>query len=185
MPYCQLILTTMGTGGYHMAKRGRIAPAVSFAGEERDQLESCVRSRSLPSGLSKRFRIILLAADGFGNKEISEKVGLSRASVGEWRKRYLEKGLEGLHDELRPGRPRSVSDEKVAALIHKTRKTRPEGATHWSTRTMGNEIGVSPMSICRVWQTFGRKPHLRDTFKFPTDPFFVEKVRDVILLGCI
>jgi len=163
-----------------MAKHGRSAPAVSFAGEERIQLESYVRSRSMPSGLTTRFRIILLAADGLGNKEISEKVGLSRASVGKWRKRYVEKGLEGLHDELRPGRPRSVSDEKIAELIHKTLKTRPEGATHWSTRTLGQEIGVSHMTICRVWQTFGLKPHLRDTFQLSTDPFFVEKVRDIV-----
>jgi putative transposase len=144
-----------------MAKRGRIAPAVSFTDEERKQLESYVRSRSLPSGLSTRFRIILLAADGFGNKEISEKVGLSRVSVGKWRTRYAEKGLEGLHDELRPGRPRSISDEKVAELLHKALETRPEGATHWSTRTMASEIGVSHMTVCRVWRTFGLKPHLR------------------------
>jgi len=163
-----------------MAKRGRSAPAVSFTDEERDQLESYVRSRSLPSGLSTRFRIILLAADGLGNKEISEKVGLSRASVGKWRTRYTEKGLEGLHDELRPGRPRSISDEKVAELLHTTLETRPEVATHWSTRTMASEIGVSHMTVCRVWRTFGLKPHLRETFKLPTDPFFVEKVRDIV-----
>jgi putative transposase len=114
------------------------------------------------------------------NKEISEKVGLSRASVGKWRKRYFENGLQGLHDELRPGRPRSVSDEKVSELIHKTLKTQPEGETHWSTRTMGNEIGVSHMTVCRVWQTFGLKPHLSETFKLSTDPFFVEKVRDIV-----
>jgi putative transposase len=163
-----------------MAKRGRIAPAVYCTDEERKQLESYIRSRSLPSGLSTRFRIILLAADGFGNKEISEKVGLSRVSVGKWRTRYAEKGLEGLHDELRPGRPRSISDEKVAELLHKALETRPEGATHWSTRTMASEIGVSHMTVCRVWRTFGLKPHLRDTFKLPTDPFFVEKVRDIV-----
>jgi putative transposase len=106
-----------------MAKRGRIAPAICCTDEERKQLESYVRSRSLPSGLGRRFRIILFAADGFGNKEISEKVGLSRSSVGKWRKRYSEKGLEGLHDELRPGRPRSISDEKVAELLHTTLET--------------------------------------------------------------
>lgn len=163
-----------------MAKRGRIAPTVSLTDEERSQLQSYVRSRSIPSGLSMRFRIILFAADGFENKEISEKVGLSRVSVGKWRKRFCEKGFEGLHDELRAGRPRSVSDEKVAELIHKTLKTKPEGATHWSTRTMADEIGFSHMTVSRVWQTFGLKPHLRDTFKLSTDPFFVEKVRDIV-----
>jgi putative transposase len=163
-----------------MATRGRIARTVSLTEEERNQLQSYVRSRSMPSGLCTRFRIILLAADGLGNKQISEKVGLSRASVGKWRKRFCEKGLEGLHDELRPGRPRCVSDEKVAELIHKTLKTQPEGATHWSTRTMAGEIGISHMTVCRVWRTFGLKPHLSDTFKLSTDPFFVEKVRDIV-----
>jgi putative transposase len=163
-----------------MAKRGRSVPPIELTAEERDQLESYVRSRSMPSGLSRRFRIVLLAADGMGNKEIGEKTDLSRASVGKWRKRYLEKGLEGLHDELRPGRPRSVSDETVAELIHKTLKGHPKGATHWTTRSMAEEIGVSHMTVCRVWQTFGLKPHLRDTFKLSTDPFFVEKVRDIV-----
>jgi len=163
-----------------MAKRGRIAPVIVLTEDERDQLESYVRSRSMPSGLSSRFRIILFAANGLSNMEISEKVGLSRATVGKWRKRYVENGLEGLHDELRPGRPRSVSDEKVAELIHRTLKTQPEGSTHWSTRTMAGEIGVSHMTVYRVWQAFGLKPHLRDTFKLSTDPFFVEKVRDIV-----
>lgn len=163
-----------------MAKQGRIAPAVALTEEERTQLESYVRSRSIPNGLSTRFRIILLAAEGLENKKISEKVNLSRSSVGKWRKRYSEKGLEGLHDELRPGRPRSVLDEKVSELIHKTLKTKPEGTTHWSTRTMADQIGLSHMTVCRVWRTFGLKPHLSDTFKLSTDPFFVEKVRDIV-----
>jgi len=157
----------------------RVAPAVQLTKEEREQIESYVRSRSIPSGLSTRFRMILLAADGLENAEISEKVGLSRASVGKWRKRFVEKGLQGLHDELRPGRPRSFLDEKVSELIQKTLESRPEGMTHWSTRTMAEEIGVSHMTVCRVWQTFGLKPHRSDTFKLSTDPFFVEKVRDI------
>jgi putative transposase len=163
-----------------MAKKGRKAPAVSLTKEERAQLESFVRSRSMPNGLSTRFRIILLAADGMENREISKEVNLSRASVGKWRKRYSEKGLQGLHDELRPGRPRSVSDEKVAELIHKTIKTKPQGETHWSSRIMADNIGLSHMTVCRVWRTFGLKPHLSNTFKLSTDAFFVEKVRDIV-----
>jgi putative transposase len=163
-----------------MVKRGRPARKLTLTDEDRNQLESYVRSRSIPSGLSTRFKIILLAADGMENKEISEKVGLSRASVGKWRRRYFENGLQGLHDELRPGRPRTVSDEKVSELINKTLKSQPEGETHWSTRTMANETGVSHMTVCRVWQTFGLKPHRTETFKLSTDPFFVEKVRDIV-----
>ena len=163
-----------------MAKAGRKAPAVVLTRDERAQLESYVRSRTMPSGLSSRFRIILLAADGLRNIEISEKIGLTRATVGKWRKRFVIHGLEGLHDELRPGRPRSVSDEKVAELIDKTLQAQPEEATHWSTRMMADEVGVSHMTISRVWRTFGLKPHLRNTFKLSNDPFFVEKVRDVV-----
>lgn len=113
-------------------------------------------------------------------KEVSERVGLSRASVGKWRKRYPHKGLQGLHDELRPSRPRSVLDNKVAELIHRTLTSRPEGMTYWSTRPMAEQIGVSHMTVCRVWQTFALKPHRSDIFKLSTDPFFVEKVRDIV-----
>jgi len=163
-----------------MAKRSRAAQPVSLTEEERNQFNVYVRSRSIPSGLNARFRIVLLAADGLGNKEISETVGLSRASVGKWRKRFSEMRLEGLHDELRPGRPRSVSDEKVAELILKTITTQPEGETHWSTRSMAGEAGVSHMTVSRVSMTFGLKPHLSDTFNLSTDPFFVEKVWDIV-----
>ena len=163
-----------------MARRGRNAPEVSLANEERQQLEAYLRSRSMPSGLHTRFKIILLAADGLSNTEISEKVGLSRSSVGKWRKRFAEQGIQGLHDEARPGRPRSVSDEEVAELIQQTLKSKPEGATHWSTRSMANQTGVSHMTVARIWRTFGLQPHRSETFKLSNDPFFVEKVRDIV-----
>ena len=163
-----------------MAKRGRSAQTLELSKQEREQLESYTRSRSLPSGLSNRFRIILLAADGLSNMEIAERIGLSRVSVGKWRKRFYERGLEGLHDELRSGRPRSIPDAKVADLIDKTLKSKPEGSTHWSTRAMADETGVSHATVNRVWRAFGLKPHLRETFKLSTDPFFVEKVRDIV-----
>jgi putative transposase len=143
--------------------------------EEIEQLGSYVCYRAMPHGLSTRFKIILVADDGLDNKQIREKVGLSRALVGKWRELYPDKGLEGLHDELPPGRPRSVLGEKVAELIHKTLKSRPEGMTHWSIRTMANEIGISHMSVCRVWQTSGLKAHRSDAFKLFTDPFFCGK----------
>lgn len=163
-----------------MAKRGRRSPSIKLKPEEREQLEAFTRSRSIPSGLSNRFKIILFAADGMSNMEISEKVGLSRASVGKWRQRFLHNGLEGLHDEMRSGRPRSISDEKVAELIQKTLNSKPEGSTHWSTRTMADEVGISHMTVKRVWQAFGLKPHRSETFKLSNDPFFIEKVRDIV-----
>jgi len=99
------------------------------------------------------------------------KSGVSGSTNGVW---------EGLHDKLRSGRPRSISDAKVAELIDKTRKSNLEGETHWSTRTMGNEAGGSHATVNRVWKAFGLKPYLRETFKLSTDPFFVEKVQDIV-----
>jgi putative transposase len=163
-----------------MAKLGRTPPQIVLADEEREQLQAYARSRSMPSGLSTRFRIVLYAADGLSNGEISEKVGLSRASVGKWRRRFADHGLQGLHDEARPGRPRSVSDEKVAELIQRTLQSKPKGATHWSTRSMADETGVSHMTVSRIWNTFGLKPHRSSTFKLSNDPFFIEKVRDIV-----
>lgn len=163
-----------------MARRGRTPSRIVLAMEDREQLEAYVRSRSIPSGLSTRFKIILYAADGLSNMEISVKVGLSRASVGKWRKRFADSGLQGLHDEVRPGRPRSVSDEKVAELIQRTLHSKPAGATHWSTRSMADESGLSHMTVSRIWRTFGLKPHRSKTFKLSNDAFFVEKVRDIV-----
>lgn len=148
--------------------------------EQRSQLEAFARSRSLPSGLVRRVRIVLLAADGLSNEEIAAKVGLSRQSVGLWRQRFLDRGLAGLHDELRPGRPRSISDEEVARLIDATVQTKPKNATHWTCRTMAAQRGVSKSTVQRVWHAFGLKPHRFESVRLSNDPFFVEKVRDIV-----
>ena len=100
--------------------------------------------------------------------------------MGVWRQRYLDRGLEGLHDELRPGRPRSIADEQIAELINTTLRTEPEAGTHWSCRTLAKQAGVSKTTVHRVWGAFGLRPHRYDYFKLSTDPFFVEKVRDVV-----
>jgi putative transposase len=121
-----------------------------------------------------------MAADGISNNTIAERVGLSHQTVCQWRQRYLQRGLAGLHDELRPGRPRSVSDEEVAMLVRKTIETKPENGTHWTIRTVASDTGLSRPTVHRIWRAFGLQPHRQRHFKLSTDPFFVEKVRDIV-----
>jgi putative transposase len=120
-----------------------------------------------------------MSADGMSNTAIAAKLGLTGATVGKWRSRYLAEGIQGLYGELRSGRPRTISDEKVAWLVRKTLKTRPKGATHWSVRTMAEGCGLSKSTVHRIWKAFGLQPHRQRHFKLSTDPFFVEKVRDI------
>jgi putative transposase len=121
-----------------------------------------------------------MAAEGAPNSEIAEKVGLSPQSVCKWRQRYLQEGISALHDELRAGRPRSISDEEVATLIRKTLNSKPKDGTHWTIRSMAKETKLSRPTVHRVWNAFGLQPHRQRHFKLSTDPFFVEKVRDIV-----
>ena len=162
-----------------MAARNVAAPIV-LSKEERQQLESFAGSRSLPHGHVQRAKIILLAADGIANLQIASKLAITRETVGKWRRRYLQFGIDGIYDELRSGRPRTYGDEQIAELIQKTLDTTPDGSTHWSTRTMANAIGISKSTVHRVWTTFALQPHRQTTFKLSNDPFFVEKVRDIV-----
>jgi len=100
--------------------------------------------------------------------------------VGKWRRRFLEQDVSGLHDELRPGRPRPISDERVARLVRKTLETKPKDGTHWSIRQIAEETRVSKSTVHRIWQAFGLEPHRQKHFKLSSDPFFVEKVRDIV-----
>jgi putative transposase len=159
---------------------GRVAQEVKLSEEQRGQLESFAASRSLPHAQVQRAKIVLMAAEHVQNIHIAERLGTTRETVGKWRQRFVEQGIEGLYDELRPGRPRSVEDERVAALIRKTLETKPLGGTHWSCRSMAKEIGVSKSTVQRVWNAFGVQPHRSRYFKLSTDPFFVEKVRDIV-----
>lgn len=161
-------------------RTGRPKKAVILSKEEEEQLKSISSSRSLPFGLVTRAKIIIMSAQGETNKTIAEKLDYSPQSVSLWRKRFLEQGIQGLHDELRPGRPRSISDERVAELIHKTLQTKPKGRTHWTTRSMAEDIQISHQTVQRIWNAFGVQPHRQRHFKISTDPFFVEKVRDIV-----
>ena len=123
--------------------------------------------------------MVLLAADGWPNEAVAGAVGVSRVTVGKWRQRFLEGGLPGLHDELRPGAPRSITDEQVAEVVYKTLKTKPKDETQWSVRSMGKETGLTKDAVHRIWRTYGLQPHRQKHFKLSTDPFFVDKVRDI------
>jgi transposase len=130
--------------------------------------------------LAIRARIVLACAAGADNKAVAAKLGLCTATVGIWRRRFLDRRLEGLADEPRPGAPRSITDVEVERVVTRTLESRPKDATHWGTRQMAKEVGMSQTAVARIWRPFGLKPHLSETFKLSTDPFFVEKVRDVV-----
>ena len=159
---------------------GRPKTALVLSPEQRAQLESMASSRSLPAGLVTRVRIVLLSAAGKMNQQIARQLGLTNATVGKWRRRFLEQGVAGLHDELRPGRPRPISDERVAQLVRKTLETKPKDGTHWSVRQIAGQTRLSKSTVHRIWQAFGLEPHRQRHFKLSTDPFFVEKVRDIV-----
>jgi putative transposase len=160
-------------------RTGRPKEPLSISDEERAHLKSFASSRSLPHGLVRRARIVLMSAEGMCNTAIADKLGLTGNTVGKWRSRYLAEGIQGLYGEVRSGRPRSISDQKVAALVRKTLKTKPKDATHWSVRTMAEGCGLSKSTVHRIWKAFGLQPHRQRHFKLSTDPFFVEKVRDI------
>ncbi len=160
--------------------RGRPLRPLTLSPAAREQLETYSRSRSLPHPLVNRARIVLRAAEGASNTVIAAELALSKPTIGLWRRRYLSQGVAGLYDELRPGGPRSIGDEQIAALLRRTLKTKPKGATHWSCRTLAAETRVSKSTVHRVWRAFGLQPHRQKQLKLSTDPFFVEKVRDIV-----
>jgi len=162
-----------------MAK-GRPKRVVVLPEEDRQQLTSVARSRSLPHALVVRARLVLMASEGLPSFAIADKLGLSQQTVCLWRRRYVQQGIQGLHDELKAGRPRSISDEAVASLVRKTLQTKPKDGTHWTIRTIAGETRLSRPTVHRIWQAFGLQPHRQRHFKLSTDPFFVEKVRDIV-----
>ena len=151
---------------------GRPLPPLELSPSDREQLESMTRSRSLPHGLVRRAEMVLLAAEGWPNEAVAATVGVSRVTVGKWRRRFLENGLPGLHDERRPGAPRSITDEQVAEVVYKTLQTKPPDETQWSVRSMGKETGLSKDAVHRIWRTYGLQPHRQKHFKLSSDPFF-------------
>ena len=159
---------------------GRPIKPIVLSAETKGQLESMARSRSLPHGLVRRAKIILMAASGLNNTTIAQTIGLSNYTVGLWRQRFVKQGIIGLYDEPRPGGPRSIDDDQIARLIRKTLKTKPKDQTHWTCRSIAKETKLSKSTVQRVWKAFSIQPHRQKHFKLSTDPFFVEKVRDIV-----
>ena len=163
-----------------MAHPGRAALEVLLSDGERETLERWARRPTSAQALALRCRIVLACAEGLSNIEVADRLGVGRMMVGRWRNRFIESRLDGLHDEPRPGAPRTIGDDDVEAVIVKTLEETPSDATHWSTRSMAEATGLSQSGVSRIWRAFGLKPHLVDTFKLSPDPLFVEKVRDIV-----
>jgi len=162
-----------------MAKGKRKAELV-LSGEERLELERLARRPKTQQRLAVRAKIVLACAEGSSNIEVADELGISRFTVGKWRSRFVQRRLEGLVDEPRPGTPRTIKDAEVERVITTTLESKPTNATHWSTRSMAKATGMSQTAIVRIWRTFGLQPHRTETFKLSEDPYFIEKVRDVV-----
>ncbi|MGW7363940.1 IS630 family transposase [Streptomyces sp. NPDC054841] len=143
-------------------------------------LQSWVRRRSSAQSLALRSRIVLECADGHAIAEVARRLRITADTVRTWRRRFLERRLDGLCDEPRPGVPRKITDADVERVIVKTLEETPKNATHWSTRSMAAATGMSQSAISRIWRAFGLQPHRAETFKLSKDPLFVDKVRDVV-----
>jgi transposase len=154
--------------------------AVELTDDERARLEAWTRRRTSAQALALRSRIVLRAADGLNNTEIAAELGVHRNMVAKWRSRFVAHRLDGLTDEPRPGRPRTVTDEQVEQVVVKTLETTPKDATHWSTRSMAKEVGLTQSAVQRIWKAFGLQPHRQQTWKLSKDPQFIDKVRDVV-----
>jgi transposase len=163
-----------------MSRPGPKIPPLSLTDAQRDVLEGWVRRRSTAQSLAQRSRIILECAEGHSIMEVSRRLGVTADMVRTWRRRFLERGPDGLSDEPRPGVPRKITDADVERVIVKTLEEKPKNATHWSTRSMAAATGMSQSTISRIWRAFALAPHRSQTFKLSTDPLFIDKVRDVV-----
>jgi transposase len=159
---------------------GKTAVAIDLTQSERRELESLASRRKTAQGLAQRARIVLHAAEGAENKDISLRVGAAPNTVGKWRRRFAEHRVAGLDDEPLPGAPRQIGDDDVAEVVRQTLDTTPRDATHWSLRSMVKAAGFAPSTIHRIWKAFNLQPHRTETFKLSTNPLFVEKVRDIV-----
>src|SRR5258708_3970090 len=159
-----------------MARTGRPTAPIVLTADERAVLERWARRPKSAQALALRCRIVLAAAAGEFNRDIATRLGVHPTTVGKWRARFAEQRLDGLHDEPRPGGPRTVGDDDVERVIVKTLEETPADATHWSTYSMAKATGMTQSSVSRIWRAFGLKPHLVDSFKLSPDPLFIDKV---------
>jgi transposase len=161
-------------------RTGRPKKVLTLTDDERAKLEQWARRPKSAQRLALRSRIVLACAAGKSNTQVAAELRITMPTVGKWRGRFVEDRLESLVDEPRPGAPRTIADAQVEDVITRTLESKPEAATHWSSRGMAQATGLSQTAIVRIWHAFGLQPHRSETFKLSTDPLFVEKVRDVV-----
>ena len=170
----------VGIGAYLVMPMGRPTKPLDLTTEEIDKLTTLARRRKTSQALAIRARIVLGCGDGTPNGVVARRLGITSATVCKWRERFRQQRLEGLLDEPRPGAPRTISDAQVEEVITKTLETMPANSTHWSTRLMAAETGLTQNAIVRIWHAFGLQPHRVENFRFSKDPQFIEKVRDIV-----
>ena len=160
--------------------RGPKPTPITLSDDERAKLTDWARRPTSAQRLALRARIVLAATDGRANAAIATELRVTVPTVRKWRDRFSRRRLEGLVDEPRPGAPRTITDQQVERAVTRTLESKPAGATHWSTRMLARELGLSQTAVARIWRAFGLKPHRTSSFKLSSDPFFVEKVRDIV-----
>ena len=160
--------------------RGRPKTQLVLTQAELEQLTALTLRRKTAQALALRARIVLACAQGSENKVVASRQRVTPQTVSKWRARFVQDRLDGLLDAPRTGAPRTIDDARVDAVIAKTLESVPQAATHWSTRTMAREAGLSQTAVSRIWRAFGLQPHRQETFKLSSDPLFVEKVRDIV-----
>ena len=163
-----------------MPRTGRPKSELVLTDEERGVLERLTARRKSAQGIALRARIVLACASGRTNQDVATELRVNQATVGKWRRRFVERRLEGLFDEPRPGAKRTITDDQVEDVVIKTLEDKPVDATHWSTRSMARATGMSQTAISKIWRAFGLQPHRAESFKLSTDPQFIEKVRDIV-----
>ena len=160
-------------------RTGRPKLPLELLPADKEKLLLLARRPKTAQRVAVRSKIVLRAAEGRSNQEIARGLGVSGATVGKWRERFRLQGMEGLSDEPRPGAPRTITDVQVEEAVTRTLESLPVAATHWSTRSLAEAVGLSQSAVVRIWHSFGLQPHRSETFKLSTDPFLVEKIRDI------
>ena len=161
-------------------RTGRPKQSLRLDLADKEKLELLARRPKTAQRVALRSKIVLRSAEGLANQEIARRLGVTGATVGKWRERYRVRGMEGLSDDSRPGTPRKITDAKVEDAVTQTLESLPPAATHWSTRSLAAKVGLSQSAVVRIWHSFGLQPHRSETFKLSTDPWLVEKVRDIV-----
>ena len=159
---------------------GRPLPELVITHDERDALLNWARRPKSAQALALRAKIILSCAEGKTNTDVASRFQVTQQMAGKWRARFMDNRLDGLLDEPRPGTPRKVSDAEVERVLTMTLESLPRDATHWSTRSLARQCGLSHSTVSRIWRAFALQPHRTETFKLSKDPLFIEKVRDIV-----